>query len=767
MYQKYFFWTLLCFLPIWTWAQQPPPDKQLPANQLTADDLSQLETKQRQTVVSASRSAKNSDQLPISVHVVFGDDIRKNGYISLADVLKHVPGFRVSQPGSGRKGETFLMRGMLGNRYTKILLNGIPIQPSVLDGMPIGEQLPIQHAERIEIIYGTASSLYGADAMAGVINIILPKSEKSAFARANIASQTLGGYIHANFTAGGKLGKNQNILRYSIYGSQSRRENQQLAADPQGVFSPRSYLSPSEQQNWNRLRSEVLPFFVGTVNQADVGNLPHESQLVGWQLDWRKWRFSYNYMYRRDHSSLGSNPIGYSYAAPNNYFGERIQRTTLSREHETETFSSLTNLSYTNYRMDNGSSFGVNNNLGAGGNTGYVYSASDDLFVEQLFTFRPGKGAWELVLGASGQYSGNLPETNFLRSSFEDQNYRAFSTKAIPENPDFVHFGLGNFGYNPLTFYNLASFAQVYFTKNKFTFMGGLRGDYNSRYGAAVYPRLALSYQLPDKSALRLAIGSAQRAPATNLALASQATLTTFTLAGNQTQIRPVFGFVPNQDLRPEGLGSAELGWRKRFASRFMVDINAYAHATMGMIVAVITSVGFGNQAQDTRQYQNTSELGSTLFGLQTSLRGENLVKKIKLGAELNLSLTKGVTRLSAETSVAGYRSMPSFLAQWRLHAEPIPKLYLALEGQILGSALRSYLNPLDPMQDYRYIPGYTNLDVLARYYLSKQLSGFVRITNLFNSSFGGIDASGTNSDLIYNLQRQRYIYFGMNFWFE
>jgi outer membrane receptor for ferrienterochelin and colicin len=766
---KYIFWGILVLLPGWLMAQTPEASPKLTPSQMTAEDLQVLEAKERQVVVSASRSAKNADLVPITVHVVSGEEIHKNGYISLTDVLKQVPGFRVSQPGSGRKGETFLMRGLLGNRYTKILLNGIPIQPSVLDGMPLGEQLPIQQAERIEIIYGTASAMYGADAMAGVINIIMPQSEKSAFAQANITSQTLGGYIHANFTAGGKLGKNQNILRYMIYGGQSRRNDQNVKDNHNEVFAPRTYLTEREQRFWDNSVRDVLVFFNGTLDQVPISNLPHESQLVGWQLDWRKWRFSYNYTFRRDHSSLGSSPVTQNYGQPNNYLGERIQRVTLSREHSTETFSSLTNLSYLNYRMDNGSSFGTNFSQGAGGNTGYVYSASDDLFVEHLFTFRPGKGAWEFVVGGSGQYSGNLPETNILSRPFEETTYHPFSTRALPENPDFARYGLGSFGYNPLTFYNLAGFAQIYFTKHKFTFLGGLRGDYNSRYRGIVYPRLALSYQLPDKSSLRVAMGSAYRAPAANQAFASQAALMSVNRGGGRTETQPIFGFVPNPELRPEALASVELGWRKRFAKSILLDINAFAHMTMDMITAGTTSIGFGNRAQDVAQYQNTSDERTVLYSLQTALRAENVVPRIKLGADVGISLSQGQTNLASEHQIDGYRLMPSFIGQWRLHAEPLRRLYLAVEGQTLGRALRSYLEPNGNIlwEKYRYIPGYTNLDVVMRYNLSKQLSGYVRVNNLTNAQYGGIDATGTSADMIYNPQRGRLIYFGISFRFE
>ena len=44
-----------------------------------------------------------------------------------------------------------------------------PVRPSVVGAMPIGSQLPIRQAERIEVIYGPAATIYGADAASGVI----------------------------------------------------------------------------------------------------------------------------------------------------------------------------------------------------------------------------------------------------------------------------------------------------------------------------------------------------------------------------------------------------------------------------------------------------------------------------------------------------------------------------------------------------------------------------------------------------------------------
>ncbi|MEZ5010796.1 MAG: TonB-dependent receptor plug domain-containing protein [Bacteroidales bacterium] len=64
----------------------------------------------KMNVVSASRSNKNADELPITIYTITRDEILRNQYVSLTDVLKRLPGIRVSQPGSGELGEVYQVR---------------------------------------------------------------------------------------------------------------------------------------------------------------------------------------------------------------------------------------------------------------------------------------------------------------------------------------------------------------------------------------------------------------------------------------------------------------------------------------------------------------------------------------------------------------------------------------------------------------------------------------------------------------------------------
>ena len=74
---------------------------------LGVDNLKELEEEERK-VMGAARSSKEVEELPLTAYVVSHEDIVNNCYITLCDVLKSVPGFRVSQPQSGELGEAFM-----------------------------------------------------------------------------------------------------------------------------------------------------------------------------------------------------------------------------------------------------------------------------------------------------------------------------------------------------------------------------------------------------------------------------------------------------------------------------------------------------------------------------------------------------------------------------------------------------------------------------------------------------------------------------------
>ncbi|MEO6759410.1 MAG: TonB-dependent receptor plug domain-containing protein, partial [Saprospiraceae bacterium] len=301
--------------------------------------------------ISATRGLEEVDQLPWSVWVITAEDIQRYGMVTLGDVLKAAPGIRVSSSGNALEGEKFLVRGLSGNKYVKVLINDVPIKPTVATGMSIGAQLPIRQAERIEVLYGPASSIYGGDACAGVVNIILKESERPVFTSADISFGG-DGYNSLDVMCGGKLGKDKKIFRFSVYGSSTLRERTDIFYD-QKPYNLDTYLPPGLGASLYRQNPNFLPA------DTTVGNLPktapagHESRMFGISLNYRSLHFNYLRMGRSDYSSLGLNPLALSWSNPSDRLIERTETYSLNFQHTRRHWVSNTSLSVLNYRISN------------------------------------------------------------------------------------------------------------------------------------------------------------------------------------------------------------------------------------------------------------------------------------------------------------------------------------------------------------------------------------------------------------------------------
>ena len=129
-------------------------------------------------VVTASGFEQNITRAPATMSVITAEDIEKKSYTDITDVLKNISGVQVS--GGGIE-QSVMIRGMSSD-YTLFLIDGRPVQGNdafglngLQEGAPINFLPPVSEIERVEVIRGPASSLYGSDAMGGVINIITKK----------------------------------------------------------------------------------------------------------------------------------------------------------------------------------------------------------------------------------------------------------------------------------------------------------------------------------------------------------------------------------------------------------------------------------------------------------------------------------------------------------------------------------------------------------------------------------------------------------------
>ncbi len=197
------------------------------------------QTIQLQTVViTASGHAQTLPDAPATVTVIDGEEIASKPYATVADVLKTVPGVIVSAP-SGRSGaETISIRG-LGESYVLTLVDGRPVgnsQEATYNGFGAGLAMsylpPPSAIERIEVIRGPMSSLYGSAASGGVINIITKPvadvwSGSLTFGNTQYKHGDAGDANEARFYLSGPLV--QDRLGLALFGARHDREKDAIS----------------------------------------------------------------------------------------------------------------------------------------------------------------------------------------------------------------------------------------------------------------------------------------------------------------------------------------------------------------------------------------------------------------------------------------------------------------------------------------------------------------------------------------------------------
>lgn len=127
-------------------------------------------------VVTATKTEKSIKDVPASVSVITADDLAKANIQTLDQALHYVPGLYVKES-QGMMGTKISLRGMSQSRVL-VLLDGIPLNNGYAGGANWGN-IPIALIDRVEVTKGSFSSLYGSNAMGGVINIITKSDAKT------------------------------------------------------------------------------------------------------------------------------------------------------------------------------------------------------------------------------------------------------------------------------------------------------------------------------------------------------------------------------------------------------------------------------------------------------------------------------------------------------------------------------------------------------------------------------------------------------------
>lgn len=211
-----------------------PPVEPVVLDQLSLSEILDVDRR----VTTATRSvAVSLDDAPSIVTVITREQIRAFGYRTVPEALASVPGlFLVNDLTT----DNLAIRGIHAgvdswSRMAKFMIDGMPVQYGPTGGALLGpEFVPIQAVERIEIVRGPASALYGANALLGVVNVITTRPTAAGVTSAvelegvlNRSHPGAGGGLHVSAQSSGRRPV---WARVSVYGERLDRSGLSLPA---------------------------------------------------------------------------------------------------------------------------------------------------------------------------------------------------------------------------------------------------------------------------------------------------------------------------------------------------------------------------------------------------------------------------------------------------------------------------------------------------------------------------------------------------------
>ncbi|MBI3815531.1 MAG: TonB-dependent receptor [Nitrospinae bacterium] len=152
-------------------------------------------------VVTATRIEETPKEVTQDITVITKDDIEKKGIEFITDVFRSVPELNLVQNGGAGKNATVILRGG-SSEHILIMIDGVKVKSTTTGSFDFSG-INVEDIERVEIVKGPQSTLYGSEAMAGVINIITKKGRGKLKTEAYFEAGSFGTYKPSLTVSGG------------------------------------------------------------------------------------------------------------------------------------------------------------------------------------------------------------------------------------------------------------------------------------------------------------------------------------------------------------------------------------------------------------------------------------------------------------------------------------------------------------------------------------------------------------------------------------
>lgn len=558
------------------------PIKKETATKVNEEDFFKLE---EDIVVTASRKEEKVTEAPATIYVITEKQIRERGYRTLVDALHDVPGFDIIHT-YGLFPELIHQRGLVGNNQRSIVyIDGIPDNNLTENAMLGGSiRFPLNNVQRIEIVSGPASALYGANAFNGIINIITRDGKKNP---GNHVDVTYGAY-ESNFRNPGAglsfssrgSGKDLQDFQYSVGGYYY-----QTAGPDFGGIGRLDKKNPNPYDSNYALESKAC----GGVCKPDANSVGYfwprkfnvanvETYNMTGKFSYKNFRFeTINWQFLMGEGTVENGTYAVHLKEPGLETNQYDSRNWARRAGIA--------LGVVGPQGFSGSSWDFRNNSST---VGYTHQFNKKINLDSEFITRhtellsssheeytntPGPNINYKPGDVTRQNNYSRPDQSYeLREKFQwEQSNKSSTTIGIEALSVTVPEAYGSdrrFRYN-----NYANYIQqVYKPFSSLHFTAGLRYDENTIYGATRNPRLGLIWQIAKNLNFKFLLGTGFRAP------------TAWELF-NKTNARKA-----NPGLRPEKMRSVEIGFGYRFSERYYIHINGYYNNITDLIIQLETN---------------------------------------------------------------------------------------------------------------------------------------------------------------------------------
>ncbi|MCP4662602.1 MAG: TonB-dependent receptor, partial [bacterium] len=225
------------------------------------------EVKQETTTVRISSVSKTGESLreaPATVTVLTAEEIARRGYLDLEALLHDLAGFDISRT-NGATYSNIYQRGYRSDLTTRtqVLIDGVVENDIWTQAAYLSRQYPLVNVERVEIIYGPASTMYGANAFAGVINIVTkdPGKVLAEGKRFGVKAEVAGGTWNTRYVDVMAMGRSRDgDVSWSLTSRVYRSDEMDLSGYDDWDWDPAVYDNFDYAQNMNLVGTEAQQY---------------------------------------------------------------------------------------------------------------------------------------------------------------------------------------------------------------------------------------------------------------------------------------------------------------------------------------------------------------------------------------------------------------------------------------------------------------------------------------------------------------------------